>query len=303
MAISKVEVEERIKENESLFRPLLILGDTASGKTFLVKKILSKLISEGWSPEDIHVVSHENEYGELGVDWSNKLRKRDVWNNGKVIVLEDLPAYANKRTFKILRALLTQGRHLKSYVIATSQDDEGIDWRLLRRFKAIVFFRNQISYNKWWKAFRKEVASFLVERVERLDDFRFIILDRESRIVFNEYANDEEEGVSLIVEGLREKLTGGISLKELREVKQEVKVKKSQVIIKNSKKDKAKELMLSGLTDAEICKELGISSGTLQVYRHQFYVEDEGFRKRYLELKAKRGLKAGRPVEAGEERV
>ena len=72
---------------------------------------------------------------------------------------------------------------------------------------------------------------------------------------------------------------------------------KSVIIIKNSKKEQSKKLMLEGKTDEQICGELNMSAGTLQVYRHQFYKEDKDFKGRYMEIKKQRGVKVGRPVE------
>jgi transposase len=258
---------------KSEFRPILILGNSAAGKTELVRNVIKRFIEKGFPRENIIVISKENEYSDLGIQWSNRLRKRDILADEKIIVLEDLPRLATKRTHRILMELLTQTRHYRTYVIATSQTEGGFDLRFLSRFKVIVFFRNVFnyqSYQKWWRAFGG-VANFLKEKVGNLEKYHYVIYDRENDTYFNGFENKDEKGISILEEGVnfemkgekltdlieREKTARKINVKNLSDNNKSRVVKEARII----------ELLEKGKNDYEIAKILGTSVGYVSVVK------------------------------------
>jgi DNA helicase HerA-like ATPase len=260
----------------SKFRPILILGDTATGKTELVRNVIKRFIEKGgFSRNDIMVISKENEYSDLGVQWSSRLRKKDVLVDGKVIVLEDLPRLATKRVHRILLELLTQTRHYKTYVIATTQTEEGFDLRFLSRFKAMAFFRNvptYQTYQKWWKVFGRGIANFLKEKVRNIEDYHFVIYDKESDTYFNEFENKDEKGISILEEGAKDKLKGESKLADLVKAEREARKMNLKNLSDNNKSRETKEeriirLLKKGVGDYEVARLLGTSVGYVSVVK------------------------------------
>jgi hypothetical protein len=244
-----------------LFNPILILGESRIGKTFLIKNILSRIDNK------VKVVfAKEDEYD--NVEFHNDFRVKDLLQDNSVIVIEDLPRLMrkSKRMWKYILELLTQTGHYKSYVLISCQTDEGVDLRFIRKFGAVIFFKNNLSYRKWRiilspfytnRSDLSKVASSLVKKVYGLDFFNFIILDMRTMKFLGEFRNDDMNAIDKVLYSLDNVINDGRDLLDLVERKAIVDPEKER------KKIDSKSLILQKFKEGkdifEISNELNLS--------------------------------------------
>jgi len=288
---------------EGLWSPIAIISDPGEGKSTLLGEFIYSELER-----DFIILEGDEEQYKKTLEWSRSIKHR----TGKIfvyrydefdkfmetaektknacLVLEDLTEKIHWSRERKLRAyLLNKSRKLgQSFILITHGLSKklllGIDFGyyiLGRCFSYRVKMLGDIFE-------RRSIGRRLKEDIlNKLRPHEFIGVDVSSR----SYSFLNEGSVEALSKMIKGKWKGEKTIPERKAPE-----KKNGIIIKNSKKDKAKELMLEGLTDTEIIKELEISAGTLQVYRSQLYREDEEFRKRYLEIKAKKGVRVGRPI-------
>lgn len=235
------------KPNLSFFRPVLILGRARSGKTTLLKNLLTHL--DGTKV----VFGLEKEIE--GADFNSKFLRRDVLSRKyDVVVVEDLPRLLGvKRYERTLMELLTLSAHLKSNVIVTSQTDEGLPKRFLKQFKVVSFFNCALDYKRWWQLVGSKEASYLMKAVDGLPPFTYVLLDLETKAFWNSFRNDE---VDELKRGMEIRLEGK-TLTEIAESESEkLENKTATTTPPPSKKEKIRRMLLEGKSVTEIVREV-----------------------------------------------
>jgi hypothetical protein len=289
---------------EGIWSPVAIISEPGEGKSTLLGEFIYSELER-----DFIILEGDEEQYKKTLEWSKSIKHR----TGKIfvyrydefdkfmetaektknacLVLEDLTEKIHWSRERKLRAyLLNKARKLgQSFILITHGLSKklllGIDFGyyiLGRCFSYRVKILGDIFE-------RRSIGRRLKEDIlNKLRHHEFIGVDVSGR----SYSFLNEGSVEALSKMIKGKWKGAKTIPERKAPER----KKLIYNNKNSKKDKAKELMLEGFEDADIIKKLGVSYNQLCVWRSQLYREDEEFRKRYLEIKAKKGVRIGRPV-------